>query len=146
MKIKIKKILIIADESDSAAKAIQYGFGLAAKLKANVLILSIIEPSQVLGNPDAGVFPDDALIDKKAKAEDFLNKLKKHPSAENLETSVVVGDTLKTTIETAKKWKADLVVTCTHNQSGLSKLFSGDITESIIAHSPAPVLIIPIDK
>jgi nucleotide-binding universal stress UspA family protein len=144
--MKIDKILIVADDSPASIKAIQYGFSLAADIGAKVMLLSVIEAALTIGNPDAGIFPDDALISLKAKTEDFLNGMKRsYAKNVSAEICLPVGDDVQTTIiETAVKWQADLIVTGTHSRTGLSKLLSGSISESIIHHSPIPVFVVPI--
>lgn len=43
----------------------------------------------------------------------------------------------------AKDWEADLIVMGTHGRSGLSRFFSGSISEHTAKHASVPVLIIP---
>jgi len=143
--MKIDKILIVADDSPSSAKAIQYGFNLARDMGAKVTLLSVIDPSLALGNPDAGIFPDDALIDLKEKTDDFLNSMKnKYGGDIDTEIMSPKGDIQETVIDIAVKWGAGLIVAGTHGRKGLSKLFKGSISGSIIHNSPIPVCVVPL--
>jgi nucleotide-binding universal stress UspA family protein len=145
--MKADKILIVADDSAPSTKAIQYGFELAIKLGAKVTLLSVVEPGHALGNPDAGIFPDDALIVLKEKTKEFLNRVKSdYGSGIDIDLMSPVGDIQPTVIAIAVKLGADLIVAGTHGRTGLSKLFSGSVAESIIHHSPVPVVIVPMDK
>lgn len=145
--MKVDKILIVADDSAPSMKAIQYGFDLAMKFGAKVKLLSVVEPGHTLGNPDAGIFPDDALIVLKEKTDDFLNRVKdNYGTGIDLEIMALIGDIQPTVIEIAVKWGADLIIAGTHGRTGLSKLFSGSVAESIIQHSPVPVCVVPMDK
>lgn len=145
--MKIEKILIVADDSAPSIKAIKYGFALAAKLGAKVTLLSVVEPGHALGNPDAGVFPDDALMVFKEKTVAFLNRIKNdYGSGVDTELTTPVGDIQSTVINVAVKWGADMIIAGTHGRTGLSKLFSGSVAESIIQHSPVPVCVVPMDK
>jgi nucleotide-binding universal stress UspA family protein len=145
--MKIDKILIVADDSVPSVKAIQYGFNMARDLGAKVTLLSVVEPGHALGNPDAGIFPDDALIVFREKTEDFLKRVKdKYGTGIDIEQMAPVGHIQSTVIDIAVKWGADLIVAGTHGRTGLSKLFSGSVAESIIQHSPIPVCIVPMDK
>jgi nucleotide-binding universal stress UspA family protein len=145
--MKTDKILIVADDSPSSVKAIQYGFNLARDTGAKVTLLSVVEPGHALGNPDSGIFPDDALIVLKEKTEDFLSRVKNiYGSGVDTDVMSPIGDIQPTVIEIAVKWEADLIVAGTHGRTGLSKLFSGSVAESIIQHSPIPVCIVPMDK
>jgi nucleotide-binding universal stress UspA family protein len=145
--MKTDKILIVADDSPSSFKAIQYGFNMARDLGAKVTLLSVVEPGHALGNPDAGIFPDDALFFLKEKTGEFLNRVKNdYGSGVDTELMAPVGHIQSTVIDIAGKWGADLIVAGTHGRTGLSKLFSGSVAESIIQHSPIPVCVVPMDK
>jgi len=126
-----------------SVKAIKYGFNLARELGAAVLLLNVIEPELTAGNPDAGIFPDDALMACESKANEFLNRMITDYAA-NVETQIAtpVGNIQKTIIDTATKWQANLIIAGTHGRTGLNKLFNGSVAESIIQHSPVPVLVV----
>jgi|SRR6185503_10567727 len=145
--MNINKILIVADDSPSSVKAVQYGFSLARDLGAKVMLLSVIEPGSAAGNPDAGVFPDDALIALKDRAGAFLKQMENN-YAQSVDTQLHLeaGDIQATIIKTIGDWGAALVVVGTHGRSGLGKLFSGSMAESVIQHSPVPVCVVPAGK
>lgn len=143
--MKIDKILIVADDSISSQKAIRYGFRMAGELGARVMLLSVIEPEEAAGNPDAGIFPDDALLTASKHAELFLNAMKtEYGGSVDTEMATPVGEIQKMVVETAKKWGAGLIVAGTHGRTGISRLFLGSISESIIHHSPIPVCVVPL--
>jgi nucleotide-binding universal stress UspA family protein len=145
--MKTDKILIAADDSSAGIKAIRYGFNLARELGAKVMLLHVIDPVHASGNPDAGIFPDDALITIKTAAEDFMDRMQKE-YGNNLDTELILpqGDVQNAIIDTALNWGAGLIVTGTHGRTGLDKLFNGSMAESIIHHSPVPVLVVPTEK
>jgi nucleotide-binding universal stress UspA family protein len=145
--MKTDKILIVADDSESSIKVIEYGFNLARDLSAKVILLSVVDPIYSLGNPDAGVFPDDALMVSKAGAVAFLNAMKENYGAGiDVELLTPVGDVQPVVCETAMQQGADLIVTGTHGRTGLAFLFKGSVAGSIIHHSPVPVCVVPIGK
>ena len=142
--MKIEKILIVADNSLASVKAIQYGFNLARDVGAKVLLLSVIEPESAAGNPDAGIFPDDALMNFKNQTTNFQEEIKTtYAHGVDTETLAPVGEILPVVVQAITDWGANLVVAGTHNRSGISKLFSGSVSESIIHQSSVPVLIVP---
>jgi len=142
--MKIEKILIVADDSPPSIKAVKYGFNLARDVGAKVMLLCVIEPESVAGNPDAGIFPDDALATTQTKATNFLKHMEiTYGQAVSTEIQTRTGLILPTIINTIVDWGAGIVVAGTHGRTGLSKLFSGSVAESIVHHSPVPVLIVP---
>jgi len=139
--------LIIVDDSLPSIKAVQFGFGFARDLGAKVMLLSVIEPALTLGNPDAGIFPDDAEIAAKAKTGEFLKQMKTaYAKSVRTELAIPEGDIGPIVLKFIADWHADLVVTGTHGRTGISKLLSGSVAESIITMSPVPVCVIPMDR
>jgi len=142
--MKIDHILIVADDSRSV-KAIGFGFDLAKGLGAKVTVLSVIEDAMSEGNPDAGIFPDDALTALKKKTDDFLMQIKKKYGGDvNTEVLTRHGETLETVIAVIKSFDIDLVLAESHARHGISKLFGNTLAESMIRQSPVPVCIVPM--
>jgi len=143
----IDKILIVADDSPSSIRAIDYGFTLAKGLRAKVMLLSVVEPALAIGDADAGIFPDDALITLKRNTEDFLHQVK-NEYGKGVYTQLMVpeGHIQTVVIDAAKKWDASIIVTGTHGRTGLNKLFNGSVAESIIHNSPVPVCVVPMEN
>ena len=145
--MEIKKILIIADESQPSVKAIKYGFKLSKEFGANAALMNVVEPSLAIGNVDAGIFPDDAMAALKRKAADFLDRMKQmYGEGVDIEIMTSVGDVQTNVIDVANQWHADIIVTGTHGRTGLNKLLKGSIAESIIHHSAVPVFVVPVHK
>ena len=139
--------MIVADDSLLSIKAVQSGFDLARNFGAKVLLLTIIEPGSAIGNPDAGVFPDDALAAIEAQVHDFMERMKGfYAHSVETELEVIVGEIIPIVIKVVNDYSADLIVTGTHGRTGLSKLFTGSIAETIIEHSTVPVCIVPTEK
>jgi nucleotide-binding universal stress UspA family protein len=145
--MKTDKILIVADDSPSAIQAINYGFSLARELKADVTLLSVIEPAKAEGNVDAGIFPDDEEKKLKRAAKNFLIRAKKQ-HGHNVNTILLTpeGEINAVVINTAKEWGAKLIITGTHGRTGLSKLLNSSVSESIIHNSSIPVCVVPMEK
>jgi len=145
--MKIKKILIIVDDSLPSIKAVKFGYGFAREFGAKVMLLNVIEPDLTLGNPDAGFFPDDALIAAKAKTADFLHRMKTdYAHSVATESTSPEGDIGPNVLKVISDWHADLVVIGTHGRTGISKLLIGSVAESIISLSPVPVCVVPAHK
>ena len=145
--MKTDKILIVADDSAPSIKAIQFGLNLAKDLGAKATLLGVIDPGDAIGNPDAGIFPDDALIALKTKTEDFLNRMNtRYGEGIDIELLAPVGDIETNVIDIAEKWGATMIVAGTHGRTGISKLLNSSVAESIIHHSPVPVCVVPMDK
>lgn len=139
-----KKILIVADDSPSAIKAIEYGYALAREVQAQVALLYVVENALTEGNVDAGIFPDQAEARLKEECQNFLQQMEQqYGHAVNTTRLTPEGDIRNIAIEMASDWHADLMVMGTHGRTGLNKLLMGSVTDSVLHKSSIPVCIVP---
>lgn len=138
-----KKILIAVDSSEYAMAAAEKGFDLAHQLKAQTALLFVVDTSKALGNVDAGILPQEALIVLTKEAEEALDQLAKMYNGKDLVKFMPEGHPREDILKTAETWEADLVVVGTHGRTGLMHLLLGSIAEYIVLHSKIPVLIVP---
>lgn len=153
--MKINNVLIGVDESTFAHNAVAYGFDIARKYNAAVGLVHIIEP--VIYPPDTndglvGMSMDPAMGQMQVE---LVNLQSEHSSTviesliKEFGTGLVVtkfiefDDTGNGIINCAKQFNADLIVVGTHKRSGLDRLLSGSIAESVIRHSDIPVMVVP---
>lgn len=145
-----KKILIATDGSDLAQRALDHGLQLAKIVGAEVTVVTIIEPSAMLGggyaNMAGTVFdPIPEVIE--AQKEAALKVLK---TAED--KAIAAGVPVKTEyvdnafpaegiITEANKIGADLIVMGSHGRRGFGRLLLGSQTNEVLAHSKTPVLV-----
>jgi nucleotide-binding universal stress UspA family protein len=141
----IEKILIVTDNNPPSVKAVEYGFALAKYFDAKVMLFGEIEVTQAVGNPDAGIFPDDAAEISKANTEHFLAQMiKTRANGVEAEYETSIGDVHTAIVSKATDWDADLIIAGTNQRTGLSRLLHQNTAENVIRHSPIPVLIIPV--
>lgn len=141
-----EKILIAVDSSEYSMNAARKGLELAHQLKAKAALLYVVDTSKAMGNIDAGVFPEEALIVLKKEAEQTLDQLAKMYNGNELMKFMPTGHPTEDILKTAETWKADLIVMGTHGRTGLKHLLMGSVAEYIIHHSKVPVLIVPLKK
>ncbi|HAC62904.1 MAG TPA: hypothetical protein DCF68_05050 [Cyanothece sp. UBA12306] len=143
----ISKIMIAVDRTAASFKAMDMGFSLAESLKKpEVLVIHVIDPAWAMGDPDAGILPEQALAKLKRESENFLQQLIKMYS-KSLEPIYLIlqGKVVTEIIEAAKNYQADILVLGTHSRKGLANLFVEDVVKEIIPHSPCPILL-PCDQ
>jgi nucleotide-binding universal stress UspA family protein len=140
--MSFNKILIAVDSSEYSITAAKKGLDLAHQLNAAVALVYVIDKSKAMGNVDAGISPEEALIVLKKEAESTLDHLTSYNGA-NVVKLMPEGDPVQDIIKTAETWQADLIVTGTHGRTGLSHLFLGSVSEDIMRHSRIPVMVVP---
>jgi nucleotide-binding universal stress UspA family protein len=140
-----KHLLIAADGSELAQKAVEHGIRLAKALGAKASVVTVTEPWDVVVLDGAIVFPPDNYDESAAAAAAKIligaNKV--------AETIGVPCETLHVKdrhpgegiIETAKEKGCDLIVMASHGRRGLGRLIIGSVANEVVTHSTIPVLI-----
>ncbi len=143
--VDIKTILLPIDFSDVSSFIIKYAKDFAKKLDAKIVLTYVLEDLTVY----EGLYTStELLIDlekilfdgAKKSMKEFIEKyLSDYP---NVETVIVKGDVVEKIIETARDYKADLIIIGTHGRKGIDKILFGSVAERVIKNSPIPVLTI----
>lgn len=138
-----EKILIAIDSSEYSMNAARKGLELAHQLNAKAALLYVVDTSKALGNIDAGILPQEALLVLKKEAEQTLDQLAKMYNGNELMKFMPEGHPTEDILKTAETWWADLIVMGTHGRTGIKHLLMGSVAEYIVRHSKIPVMIIP---
>lgn len=139
-----KKILIAVDSSEFAMRAAKKGLQLAHQLNADTALLYVVDKSKAMGNVDAGIFPDEALMVLKKEVEQTLDQLARMYNGKNLVKLMPEGHPTEDILKTAETWGADLLVVGTHGRTGLVHLLMGSVAEYLVRHSKIPVMVVPL--
>jgi nucleotide-binding universal stress UspA family protein len=143
-------ILIATDGSELAARALDHGLGVAKALGSAVTIVTVTEPTAVLGGGYASVAgtsfdPIPELLEAQEQAaKDLLAKAETTASAAGVTArTVYVNDSFPAEgiITTANSVGADLIVMGSHGRRGLGRLLLGSQTNNVLAHTTIPVLV-----
>lgn len=138
-----QKILIAVDGSEYSMSAAKRGLELAHQLNAKAALLFVVDTAKTLGNVDAGITHEQALIVLKEEAEQTLDQLARMYNGEELVKLMPEGRPREEILKTAEIWEADLIVAGTHGRKGLLHLILGSNAEYIIRHSKIPVMVVP---
>ena len=142
--MEFRKILIAVDDSAFSMKAARTGFTIAHRLKASIALLFVVNKSNEVFNTDLGITPQQSKTVLLKEAEETIDQyIKIYDGIGEVFRFTPEGFPETEILSIAKEWNADLIVMGTHGRSGLSKLFSGSLTDYIIKHSEIPVLVTP---
>ncbi len=141
--IKLKKVLVPTDFSDSARHAFSYGLSFAREYRAELVLLHVVEnltvgyASDLFPVPMAEVFQE---ISGYAKAE--LAKLAEQAKQKGVVVSELVahGKPSAEIIRHAAENGVDMIVLGTHGKGMLDKALFGSTAERVIRRAPCPVL------
>lgn len=143
--IKLRKVLVPTDFSDSARHAFTYGVSFAREYKAELVLLHVVEnltvgyASDLFPVPMAEVFQE---ISGYARAE--LAKLAEEAKQKGISVSDVVaqGKPSAEIIRYAAENGVDMIVLGTHGKGMLDQALFGSTTERVVRRSPCPVLTV----
>jgi nucleotide-binding universal stress UspA family protein len=143
--IKLKKVLVPTDFSESARHALTYGISFAREYGAELVVLHVVEnltvgyASDLFPVPMAEVFQE---ISGYAKAE--LTKLGAVARDKKVEVveQVVQGKPSAEIIRFARETEVDMIVLGTHGKGMLDQALFGSTTERVVRRAPCPVLTV----
>jgi universal stress protein A len=142
--MKIKRILVPVDFSESSLDAVEYAAELAHPFGAVLELLCVIEPLAYA--PLAGPAVDLAAIraEQERIATERLDALRRDLVRRRIRcrADLRVGSAYRTIVDRASRLSADLVVMGTQGRSGLSHLLIGSVAERVVRSAPCPVLTV----
>ena len=143
--IKLKKVLVPTDFSESARHALTYGISFAREYEAELTLLHVVEnltvgyASDLFPVPMAEVFQE---ISGYARTE--LAKLGEEARAKNVTVGEVVvqGKPSAEIMRFARETEVDMIVLGTHGKGMLDQALFGSTTERVVRRAPCPVLTV----
>ena len=141
--IRLQRILVPTDFSESARHALTYGLSFAREYKAELLLLHVVEivpvgyASDLFPAPMAAVFQE---VSTYARAE--LAQLAKLALDRGVTTRELVaqGKPSAEIVRAARDHDVDIIVLGTHGKGMLDKALFGSTTERVVRRAPCPVL------
>ncbi len=142
----MKRIIVPIDFSEHSEFALKAAAKLAKKNNAELLVLHMLEMSDIMLNATDGLQNQKAAFFFKLaeqKFNDFLDKdylkeVKVTPIVKHFKVFSEVNDV-------ALKHDADLIVMGSHGASGVKEFFIGSNTERVVRNADIPVLVVKND-
>ena len=142
-------ILVPTDGTPLSMKAVKTAATLAAKLKARITALYVIEPfippsgeaAIVLNDPDIRATYEKAMTEH---AESALHKVEVTAARAKVKCDrLSVSDVhpWDGIVRAAREQECDLIVMASHGRRGLEGFLLGSETQKVLTHSKTPVLV-----
>lgn len=141
-------ILIATDGSKNASKAVDYGVQVAAKMKADVLGIYVINMKSLelfaLGHHDNITGYEEENARHRKEGEEALDYLttKCRQAGVKCSTVIVRGYPADEIIKAAEKEKPAMIVLGSLGKSNVAHMLMGSVSESVVRKAPLPVLIV----
>ena len=147
--VKIEKILVPIDFSDSSEKAIRYGTEIGRDRKASVSFLHVVNQRIIDAIQELNVrgYKGDFINAVRKLMKDKEDALKQFVPAEFLdgiqvEFLVRRGEPSEQIIQAAREFNIDLIIVGSKGHSALASILIGSVAQNIVHHAPCPVLLV----
>ena len=143
----IKRILVPLDESALAEQAIPVAARIARASLCSILLIRVLDTSSefagYMAAPGA-VVVQDVVEREMTEATQYLTRVAKSPALAGIKTEVDIftGSPATRIVDVARTEHEDLIVMCSHGESGIKRWMLGNVAHRVARHSPAPVLIL----
>jgi nucleotide-binding universal stress UspA family protein len=135
-----RRILLATDLSGTSDAASVQAMDLARSVNAELLVVSVIDPS---ADPVTGLRGTrmDLLKRSRLEAAQALVTKGRH---EGVRVTFLVweGDPGEAIVEAADSEQVDLVVVGSHGRSGVGRFFLGSVSDFVVRRAPCPVLVV----
>lgn len=136
------RILIADDCSEDGEQAASIGLELAAQLKAQVILLGIIEPPNIQGEGE-GLPVEDPAIARRTLTTRF-EQLIKLGGAQHVEIVMEIGEgsAADQIRRRARADQADLIIVGRRHLSRMKRWLEGSTSESLVRDGPCSILVV----
>jgi len=143
----IKRVLVPVDFSGDSLNALAYARALVKPLKAEVVLVHVIEPIYYAAPADMYVpSPNLATIidEQRRMAVQQLKRIAAdlEKKGHRVRTILKTGSPAHLIIESARRTGTDLIVMATHGHTGLAHLFMGSVAEKVVRTAGCAVLTV----
>ena len=141
-----KHLLLPADGSDNARRAIEKAVAIARAFGGRVTAIYVIDPYTLSGvGADFAYGQAEYLSAARAEAEVAMAQVTQacEQAGVAVDTALVESHSVsKGILAKAQEVGADLIVMGSHGKRGLEKLVLGSVTSQVLSHAHLPVLVV----
>ena len=148
-----QRILVPLDGLEGAERAIPIAARIARTSGASIVFIRVVAPPAPVGTFGGGIHGTVAMepeIDASEKdladAASYLEAITTAFANElaglKTEIDVATGPTSPTIFSAARDEYVDLIVMCSHGETGLKRWIFGSVAQEAVRHSPVPVLVL----
>jgi universal stress protein A len=141
--MKIKRLLVPVDFSDSSEKLFAFAIDFTRMHAAEMMLMHVIEPMNY-ALPRWLPEPTALLEEQRKEAAAQISKFEQRARQKRVKCSSEVhfGVVYEVIADFARQWDADMILIATHGRTGLAHMIIGSVAERVIHNATCPVLVI----
>jgi nucleotide-binding universal stress UspA family protein len=136
------RILVATDGSEYSRKAVDKALDLVQYSRGTLTVVSVLEIS-----PHIYAVAPEIAEEKIKQPQKYVEEVKDLAASRGIQAEGFVREAEcanEVINDVAREQNIDLIVVGSHGRTGLKRLLMGSVTESVIAHSPCPVLVVKL--
>ena len=139
--MNFSRVLVAIDDSDYAARALDAGASLAKAVGGALAVVHVIDPRAAI-NVQADLATIDLIDILRKDGRRLIDDAAAQHHLPSASTFLREGIPDAEIAQTAKEWKADVLVVGTHGRSGLTRVLLGSTAEALVRSGALPVLVV----
>ena len=149
-----QRILVPLDGTPQAEQALTVATRLARATDGTIILLQVVGIPADYSTYSYGVqitqtpmLAEDVLEAEQSRAETYMAEVQQSAQLAGMktETRVVIGTAAATIQDIASEDHCDIIVLCSHGDTGFKRWVLGGIAQKVSRHSPVPVLVLHED-
>ena len=142
--LRLQRILVPVDFSESMARTLQYAAALAREFGAAITLLHVVKPAQ--SRFAHWITHAESAEEMRDAGECQLSQLIDVLWGDEIKAEVVVaiGEPHLQIVNEAKETEADLILMGSHGSVGAWGLFRRNTTSKVVRSAPCPVAVVPL--
>jgi len=138
---RVETILVATDGSPASAAAGEEAIDLAGRLDARLIVINVVNVPEL--TTASAVYPG-TVVSAREEAEDIAREVVEEARRAGVNATFLTweGQPGEAIVAAAEAESVDLIVVGTHGRSVVGRLLLGSVSEYVVRHAHAPVLVV----
>jgi nucleotide-binding universal stress UspA family protein len=138
---RVETILVATDGSPASAAAGEEAIDLAGRLDARLIVINVVNVPEL--TTASAVYPG-TVVSAREEAEDIAREVVEQARRAGVNATFLTweGQPGEAIVAAAEAESVDLIVVGTHGRSVVGRLLLGSVSEYVVRHAHAPVLVV----
>jgi len=141
-----QRILVPLDGSSLAERALPLAARLARATRGSLLLVRVVSPASefALYSTESSLLIQEAREEDVTRATAYLAQVAQSPDLTDINTRIAVftGIAASTLLDVVQAQEIDLMVMCSHGETGFRRWALGSVAQKVARHSLVPLLVL----